>query len=141
MKFDGTTREKGRSMRVKWLCPKSKKTTVNGKMKYILTCNNPCTSSPCGRIYHPTINKNYRLKCTIPRGPDKWNNLYKIRPVTERTNNTLKNPLGLSTLKLNKSNSIKSELYLAGITQLISLMISYKVSKNKSIFSIKSLIA
>ena len=103
MKFDGITREKGRSMRVKWLCPKSKKTIVNGKTKYILTCTNPCTSSPCGRIYHPTINKDYRLKCPVPRGSDRWNNLYKIRPVTERTNNTLKNPLGLSTLKITLS--------------------------------------
>lgn len=141
MKFEGITREKGRSMRVKWSCPKSKKIRVNGKTKYILTCENPCTSSPCGRIYHPSINNHYRLNCPVPRNSEEWSNLYKIRPVTERTNNMLKHPLGLSTLKINKSDSIKAELYLAGITQLISLLISYKISRKNNIFSIKSLIA
>ncbi len=53
----------------------------------------------------------------------------------------LKHPLGLSTLKINKSDSIKAELYLAGITQLISLLISYKISRKNNIFSIKSLMA
>ena len=141
MKFDGITREKGRSMRVKWLCPKSKKICVNGKTKYILSCDYPCTPSSCGRIYHPTINKEYRLNCPVPRDSEEWINLYKIRTITERTNNILKNPLGLSTLKINKSDSIKAELYLAGITQLISLLISYKISKKNNILSIKSLIA
>lgn len=140
MKFDGITREKGRSMRVKWLCPKSKKIRVKGKTKYILTCENPCTPSPCGRIYHPTINKEYRLNCPIPRDSKEWIDLYKIRPVTERTNNIVKNPLGLSTLKINKTDSLKSELFIAGITQLISLLISYKINNKNNIFSIKSLV-
>ncbi len=53
MKFDGITREKGRLMRVKWICPKSKKIEINGETTYNLTCENPCTPSPCGIIYHP----------------------------------------------------------------------------------------
>ncbi|KGI40487.1 transposase [Clostridium tetani ATCC 9441] len=141
MKLDGVTREKGRSMRVKWLCPKSKKVRINGKTKYILSCENPCTSSPCGRIYHPTINKDLRLNCPIPRNTEKWNNLYKIRTTTERTNNIIKHPLGLSTLKINKTNSLKAELLLAGITQLITVIIGYKINNKNKILSIKSLIA
>jgi hypothetical protein len=141
MKFDGVTREKGRSMRVKWLCPKSKKVRINGKTKYILSCENPCTSSPCGRIYHPTINKDFRLNCPIPRNTEKWNNLYKIRTITERTNNIIKHPLGLSTLKINKTDSLKAELLLAGITQLITVIISYKINNKDNILSIKSLVA
>lgn len=141
MKFDGITREKGRSMRVKWLCPKSKKTKINGKTKYILTCENPCTPSPCGRIYHPTINREYRLNSPIPRDSEKWSELYKIRTVTERTNNVIKNPLGLSTLKINKTDSLKSELFIAGITQLIALLISYKINNKNNVLSIKKLIA
>ncbi|MBP1865881.1 hypothetical protein BD780_002555 [Clostridium tetanomorphum] len=141
MKFDGITREKGRSMRVKWLCPKSKKVRYKSKTEYILSCQNPCTPSPCGRIYHPTINKDFRLNCPIPRESMEWVNLYKIRTITERTNNIIKNPLGLSTLKINKTNSLKSELLLAGIAQLIAVLISYKIGKKKKILSIKSLVA
>ncbi|WP_243447262.1 hypothetical protein [Clostridium tetani] len=141
MNSDGFTREKGRSMGVKWLCPKSKKVRINDKTKYILSCENPCTSSPCGRIYHPTINKDFRLNCPIPRNTEKWNNLYKIRTTTERTNNIIKHPLGLSTLKINKTNSLKAELLLAGITQLITVIIGYKINNKNKILSIKSLIA
>ena len=36
MKFDGITREKGRVIRIKWLCPKSKNTYENKTTKYIL---------------------------------------------------------------------------------------------------------
>lgn len=139
MKFDGITREKGRSMRIKWLCPKSKKVKCNGKTQYILSCENPCTSSPCGRVYHPTINKDFRLNCPIPRDSEEWSKLYKIRTITERTNNIIKNPLGLSTLKINKTNTLKSELLLAGITQLITVIISYKMNKQDKILSIRSI--
>ncbi|MFD3158411.1 transposase [Haloimpatiens sp. FM7330] len=141
MKFDGITREKGRSMRVKWICPKSKKVNIKGKTQYILSCKNPCTPSPCGRIYHPTINKEFRLNCPVPRNSEKSTKLYKIRTITERTNNIIKHPLGLSTLKINKTYSLKSELLLAGITQLIAVIISYKINNKNKILSIKSLVA
>lgn len=95
-------------MIVKWLCPKSKKISINGKTEYILTRENPCTSSPCGRIYHPTVNKDFRLNYSIPRNSEGWISLYKIRAVTERINNILKNPLGLSTLKINKTSTLKA---------------------------------
>ena len=95
-------------MRVKWLCPKSKKVIREGRTQYILSCENPCTSSPCGRIYHPTINKDLRLNCPVPRNTEKCTNLYKIRTITERTNNIIKHPLGLSTLKINKKDKMLS---------------------------------
>ena len=47
MKFDGITREKGRSDRIKYICPKSQKCRVNGRMAYILSCDTPCTQSKC----------------------------------------------------------------------------------------------
>jgi len=38
MVYDGITREKGRANRIKYICPKVKKTKVNGKNAYILNC-------------------------------------------------------------------------------------------------------
>ena len=64
-----------------------------------------------------------------------------MRTITERTNNIIKHPLGLSTLKINKTDSLKAELLLAGITQLITVIISYKINNKNKILSIKSLIA
>jgi len=141
MKFDGITREKGRAMRIKWLCPKSKKINENKTTKYILSCEAPCTTSPCGRIYHPTINKELRLNCPIPRDSNEWTRLYKIRTITERTNHILKNTLAISKLKINKTSSLKSELLLSGITQLISVIISYNMNIKNNILSLRRLVS
>ncbi|WP_205617991.1 hypothetical protein [Caldisalinibacter kiritimatiensis] len=43
MVYDGITREKGRADRIKYICPKVKKTRIDGKTTYILNCDNPCT--------------------------------------------------------------------------------------------------
>lgn len=60
--------------------------------------------------------------------------------VTERTNNIIKNPLGLLTLKINKTDSLKPKLFIAGITQLIALLINYKTNNKNNVFLIRKLI-
>ncbi|WP_242978492.1 methyl-accepting chemotaxis protein [Clostridium tetani] len=45
------------------------------------------------------------------------------------------------SVKINKTNSLKAELLLAGITQLITVIIGYKINNKNKILSIKSLIA
>ncbi|KOA18542.1 hypothetical protein CLHOM_34440 [Clostridium homopropionicum DSM 5847] len=87
----------------------------------------------------PIISINPRNSSDLPQPSGFTDD--KIRTITERTNNIVKNPLGLSTLKINKTTALKAELILAGITQLIALIISYKINKKHRILSIKSLIA
>lgn len=141
MKFDGITREKGRSDRIKWLCPKSKKVRVNGKTQYILTCNNPCTASPCGKIYQVPIDNDIRMNTAVPRNSSDWNKLYKTRTIIERTNFMIKYPMSLSYTKLNNTNSLKSELILSAITQQIVVLIAKAINQTNNILSIKKLIA
>ena len=141
MKFDGSSKEKGRPLRLKWLCPKSKKTAVKGKTTYILSCENPCTTSPCGRMHHTTVNDNYRLNTIIPRGSDKWIHLYKIRTIIERTNFMVKFPMCLGYTKLRNTVSLKVEVILAAITQQIVILIADKLDKKTHLLSVKSLIA
>jgi hypothetical protein len=141
MKFDGSSKEKGRPLRLKWLCPKSKKTVIKGKKTYILSCENPCTTSFCGRIHHTNVNDNYRLNTIIPRGSDKWYHLYKIRTIIERTNFMVKFPMGVGYTKLRNTISLKVEVILAAITQQIVILIADKLNKKSHLLSIKSLIA
>ena len=141
MKFDGITREKGRSDRIKWICPKSKKTRINGKTQYILTCENPCTTSKCGKIYQVPIDNNIRMHTVIPRNSSKWNNLYKTRTIIERTNFMMKYPLALQYTKLNNTESLKSEVILSAITQLIVVLISNNMNNTQNILSIKKVIS
>ena len=141
MKFDGVTREKGRSMRVKWLCPKSKSYELMVKLSiYFPVKIHVHLHLVEEYIIQPSI-KTLDLIVLFLEIQKKWNNLYKIRTITERTNNIIKHPLGLSTLKVNKTDSLKAELLLAGITQLITVIISYKINNKNKILSIKSLIA
>ena len=141
MKFDGLSKEKGRPLRLKWLCPKSKKKAVKGKITYILSCENPCTTSPCGRMHHTYVDSDYRLNTVIPRGSDKWNQLYKTRTIIERTNFMVKFPMCLGYTKLRKTVSLKVEVILAAITQQIVILIADKLDKKSHLLSIKSLIA
>lgn len=141
MKFDGVTREKHRSNRIKWLCPKSKKVRINGKTQYILSCDHPCTASPCGRVCQIPINNDIRMNTAVPRNSAKWIALYKIRTIIERTNFMVKYPQALQYTKLNNDISLKSELILSAITQQIVVLISNSVKYSKHILSIKKLVA
>ena len=141
MKFDGITREKNRADRIKWLCPKSKKTRINGKTTYVLSCDNPCTKSPCGRVCQIPINNNFRMNTAVPRNSDLWNTLYKIRTIIERTNFMIKFPMALNYTKLNNTTSLKSELVISAITQQITLLISNSLKQTKHLLSIKKLVA
>lgn len=141
MKFDGVTREKGRSDRIKYLCPKSKKCKVNGRTAYNLTCDNPCTTSKCGRIVQVSVNSDYRLNTAIPRNTQQWQDLYKIRTVCERAIAQLKSCINIKSTQLRNTNSIKSSVIFAGITQLIALMIFYKSGNFSNVRAIKTLVA
>ncbi|MGO1581567.1 MAG: transposase [Peptoniphilaceae bacterium] len=142
MIYDGITREKGRADRIKYICPKAKKTKINGKTTYLLNCNNPCTDSKSGRIKNLTVNHNYRFNTSMPRDSLKWISLFKIRTRIERTIAQLKNFIQINSLKVRNTKSLKSEIILACITQMIAFILLYKVSDNHSNpLAIKSLIA
>ena len=141
MKFDGASKENGRALRLKWLCPKSKKETIKGKTTYTLSCKEPCTPSACGRMHHVNVDDNYRLNTVIPRDSNRWNKLYKLRTIIERTNFMVKFPMGLGYTKLRNTISLKVEVILAAITQQIVILIADKLNKKSHLLSIKSLIA
>ena len=141
MKFDGVTREKNRADRIKWICPKSKKTRIDGKTTYILSCDNPCTTSRCGRVCQIPIHNDFRMNTAVPRNSELWNTLYKIRTIIERTNFMIKFPMALNYTKLHNTTSLKSELVISAITQQITLLISNSLKQTKHLLSIKKLVA
>lgn len=140
MKFDGITREKGRSDRIKYICPKSQKCRVNGRTAYILSCDTPCTQSKCGRIVQICINSNYRLNTPLPRNTQLWKDLYKIRTICERTISQLKICFNAKSSFIRNTNSMKTNILFAAITQLITVILAYKSNDFSKIKSIKSLI-
>lgn len=141
MVYDGICKEKGRADRIKYLCPKSKKVNIKGKTQYVLSCENPCTSSKCGRIKNITIHHNYRFNSAMPRDSIEWLNLYKIRTICERVIAQIKNFIQLKISKVRNTISLKSDILLACISQLIAFILIFKTGNSEKPLAIKTLIA
>lgn len=141
MVFDGIIRGKGRADRIKYLCPKSKKSKIDGKTQYILSCDNPCTPSKCGRIKNLTIHHNYRFNSSIPRDSLKWQKLYRLRTICERSISQIKNLIQIKTSKVRNTVSLKSDVLLACISQLIAFILIYKTGNSDKPLAIKTLIS
>lgn len=141
MIYDGTTREKGRADRIKYICPKADKTNIKGKTTYVLNCENPCTSSKYGRMKQITIHHNYRFNSSIPRDSIKWQKLYRLRTICERSIAQIKNFIQIKISKVRNTISLKSDVLLACISQLIAFILIFKSGNSDNPLAIKSLIA
>ena len=85
--------------------------------------------------------KNFRFYPGIPRGTEHWDNLYRHRVLIERTIHILKDPLGASTHNSFSSRTAKADLLLAGITQLVGVVLAKAINKPNLLKSIRKLAA
>lgn len=138
-RYLGKSGGKNRSLRFKWVCHKS--LPVPKSSKRICTCQTPCTDSSYGKCVYTYPDKNFRLYPGIPRDTDHWNNLYKYRVTVERTINLLKDSFALSENRSFKSISLKADLFLSGIVQLIGVILADKMNKPQYFKRIRKLLA
>ncbi len=125
-----------RSLRIKWVCPKS---VQNGNTRQC-TCQNPCTNPKYGRCVYTYPNKNLRLYPGIERNTDHWNNLYRHRVLVERCINLFKYSFGLAAPKTQNLTTIKFDLFLAGCTQLIGVILAKALNNLKLFKSLRKLV-
>jgi len=135
----GVSGGKGRSKRFKWVCHKSEKVPESSKRK--CSCDTPCTDSAYGRCVYTYPAKDFRLYPGIPRGTEHWDNLYRHRVLIERTIHIVKDPLGASGHNSYSSRTAKADLLLAGITQLVGVVLADAIDKPKLYKSIRKLTA
>lgn len=133
-KYQGICREKGRSDRIKWFCPKAKPYN-----KGIFSCpiGNRCTQSEYGRVIYTSVDKNFRFYPDIVRGTTHWDNLYNQRIHIERSINTIKNTFNIDERKSFNSATAKADVYFAAILQLIIVIIADKLKVPQYYKSIK----
>jgi hypothetical protein len=139
MKYNGTFKEKGRATRISFRCPKIKTKTINGKTTPFNTCKSPCTDAKWGRKVNIPIDHNYRFNTSLPRASEKWQIVFKTRPVCERSINQFKQCININSSFVRKTSSLKADVFLAAITQVISALILIKSNELEHILSIKSL--
>ena len=138
-KFLGESGGKNRSKRFKWVCQKS--IPAKGSSKRICTCDTPCTSSAYGRCVYTYPDKDFRLYPGIPRGTEHWNNLYRHRVVIERTIHTMKDTFVLDSRKSHNTITAKADVFLAGIVQLITVLLADSMHKHNLYKSIRKLVS
>ena len=141
MTYVGIIKSKDRADRVQYICPK-RSVMMSERLKSVfLDCDNPCTNSPYGRIKNITVHHNFRFNAAMPRSSNQWINLYKIRTVCERTIAQLKSFMQINISKINKTITLKSNILLAGITQLIAFIILHKSKHSTGRLAIKAMVA
>jgi len=136
--FHGISGGKNHSKRFKWVCHKSER--VSKSSKRALSCDTPCTDSSYGRCVYTYPDKNLRLYPGIPRGTEHWDNLYRHRVYIERTIYTFKYTLGVAFRRSFSQRTAKADLFLAGITQLIGVVLAHAINKPHLYKSIRKLV-
>ncbi len=143
MKYEGKSKRKNGLARYKLVCPKTKyvydKTTRKTHRECM--CESPCTTSTCGRMIHIYPEKDLRAYPGILRGTGEWDNTYKIRTAVERDINHIKDNLCLAGRRTQNEKTLHADLILAGITQLITVILADKIQHHEYIRSLKPLIS
>ena len=143
MKHEGTSKRKNGLKRYKFICPKIKyvRNASTGKYHRHCFCVNPCTASGCGRMIYVYPEKDLRAYPGTIRGTEEWDNTYKIRTAVERDINHIKENLCLAGRRTQNEKTLHADLILAGITQLITVVLADKIKHHEYIRSLKPLIA
>ena len=143
MKHEGTATRKNGLIRYKFVCPKIKwiKNQATAKYQRQCLCDNPCTTSSCGRMFYISPESDLRAYPGTIRGTEDWDKTYKIRTTVERDINHIKGNLCLAGRRTQNEKTLHADLILAGITQLVTVVLADKIKHHEYIRSLKPLIA
>ena len=128
---------------MKFVCPKMKweyDPAAKSKRR-VCHCDNPCTSSFCGRMIYIYPERNLRAYPGVERGSQEWEDTYKIRVNVEKSINHFKDSFCIADRKTQNEKTLHADLLLAGITQLVTVLVADKIHQYQYIRSLKPLIA
>ena len=104
MKYCGVTKEKGRTDRIKWICPK-----MHYQKGWICGCDTPCSTASRGRTTYTYENIDLRMLPGIQCDTKEWNDTYKIRTIVERAINHFKINMCIAGRKTRNHTTTKSD--------------------------------
>ena len=128
---------------MKFVCPKMKWMYDKDTRKSFRKCHceNPCTTSSCGRMIYIYPEKNLRAYPGVERGSQEWEDTYKIRVNVEKSINHFKDSFCITNRKTQNEQTLHADLLLAGITQFVTVLVADKIHQQQYIRSLKPLIA
>ena len=124
LRFHSICGGKNRSKRLKFVCPKSVIHKTLSGCSLRCTCAAPCTSSKYGRCVYIYPDADLRLYPGILRGSPEWAALYARRTTVECSIASFKYVLGVEQRKTFNSLTTKADLFLAGIVQLLCVVLA-----------------
>jgi hypothetical protein len=127
----GSANETHRSPRLKFICPQSKLVQTPNGFSWRCQCTSPCSTAQYGRCIYVQQNKNLRLYPGISRDDPAFGIICNRRTAVERTINTLKDTLGVAGRKTSNILTTKADLFLAGIVQLLCVLLADKLHDSK----------
>jgi hypothetical protein len=136
MKYLGNSPVKNRPDRIKFVCPES--VVKNGKR--VCKCANPCTTSTYGHTAYVYPSAELREFPGMMRGTEQWTELYKNRTAIERTIGYLKNNFADADRKTSNVDTTRADFLIAGITQLLGVVIADEIHKHKLARSLRRLL-
>ena len=98
-------------------------------------------NSSCGRMIYIYPEKNLRAYPGVERGSQEWEDTYKIRVNVEKSINHFKDSFCIADRKTQNEKTLHADLLLAGITQLVTVLVADKIHQYQYIRSLKPLIA
>lgn len=104
-------------------------------------CDDPCTKSKSGRMVYIYPEKDLRTYPGTLRGTEEWDNTYKVRTVVEQSIHHIKENLCLAVRRTQNEKTLHADLILAGITQLITIVLADRIHQHKYIRSLKPLVS
>lgn len=130
MKYESISKLRSGVPRYKFVCPKMIWSYDSETKKSYRKCNcdNPCTDSKSGRMIYIYPEKDLRAYPGVLRGTPEWDPTYKIRTTVERSIHHFKDSFGLAGRKTQNEKTLHADLILAGITQLISVILADKIA-------------
>lgn len=128
---------------MKFVCPKMKweYNRADKSKRRVCHCDTPCTTSSCGRMIYIYPEKNLRAYPGVERGSAEWDETYKIRVNVEKSINHFKDSFCIAGRKTQNEKTLHADLLLAGITQLITVIVADKIHQHQYLRSLKPLIA
>ena len=144
MKREGSKSHlKSRIPTMKFVCPKMKweYNREDKTKRRVCYCDNPCTTSSCGRMIYVYPEKNLRAYPGVERGSKEWDDTYKIRVNVEKSINYLKDSFCVANRRTTNEKTLHADLLLAGISQLLTVVVADKMNQRQYIRSLKTFIA
>lgn len=85
--------------------------------------------------------KNLRAYPGVERGSQEWENTYKLRVNVEKSINHFKDSFCITDRKTQNEKTPHADLLLAGIAQLVTVLVADKIHQYQYLRSLKPLIA